>query len=62
MESNEYFIKIKNTNGFEQIINKKYIYRIVQFENECRIEICYPGMKNFEIHVSNSIDEIYKHL
>ena len=62
MESNENFIKIINVSGFEQIINKKYIYRIVQFENKCRITMCYPGMQNDEIDVSNSIDEIYKHL
>jgi hypothetical protein len=62
MESNENFIKIKNISGYEQIINKKYIYQIVQLEGKCRIKVCYPGMSNSEIDVLESLETIYQNL
>jgi hypothetical protein len=62
MESNENFIKIENINDYKQIINKKYIHRVVQLENKCKIELCYPGMQMTEIHVNESLETIYNHL
>lgn len=64
VKSTKDFLWVTKPNSAPRIVQKKYIHEICKAssEGECVIVMCYPGMRNTEIVVNATMEEIWDHL